>query len=337
MSGAGINAYLPGLGALEPERFVRGTHTGFLAGTRIATRNGPMPIEDIRQGDRVINADGEYVPVLWVGRREGDGNDPAGAVRVRQDAFAPGLPARDLVLGPDHGLPRETFLMPARALVNGANCLFEAPGPGGFWHIELSGHDALLAEGLPAESCADGRKATGFSTEGAPRPEYPHFGRHFLAMMTFRAYVEEGPHVTRARAGLISRALKHGWRIADGTWRIEADGMPLSPDDAGNHDIPAGTAIVRLLSDASRPMDMIPGSTDSRRLGLCLAGITINDEAVALDNPALSEGFHGVERDGAAMWRWTDGAAILPGTLFPGPARLCLTFGRLPDVWRFGD
>ena len=94
MSGAGINAYLPGLGALEPERFVRGTHTGFLAGTRIATRNGPMPIEDIRQGDRVINADGEYVPVLWVGRREGDGNDPAGAVRVRQDAFAPGLPAR---------------------------------------------------------------------------------------------------------------------------------------------------------------------------------------------------------------------------------------------------
>jgi len=337
MSGAGINAYLPGLGALAPERIVRGTRTGFAAGTRITTSNGPMPIEQIRQGDHVINSDGEYVKVVWVGRRDADGDDAAGAVRVRQDAFAPGQPARDLVLGPDQGLPLETFLMPVSTLVNGANCLFEAPGPGGFWHIELSGHDAMLAEGMPAESCADSRKAPVYTTEGAPRAEYPHFGRHFLAMMTFMAYVEEGMHVTRARATLITRALKHGWRIADGTWRIEADGIPVRPDPDGGHDIPAGTETVRLLSDASRPMDMIPGSTDTRPLGLCVAGITVNGCDQRLDDPALVEGFHGVETDGGAMWRWTNGAAILPGTLFPEATNLRLTFGRMPHVWRFGD
>ena len=49
--------------------------------------------------------------------------------------------------------------------------------------------------------------------------------------------------------------------------------------------------------------------------------------AIALDDPALRSGFHAVERNGARMWRWTDGDATIPEHLLPA--------GRQPFVLMF--
>jgi hypothetical protein len=55
---------------------------------------------------------------------------------------------------------------------------------------------------------------------------------------------------------------------------------------------------------------------DQRRLGAAVRQITLCRGAdaipVPLDHPGLTDGWWDVERDGPAMWRWTDGDARLP-------------------------
>ena len=63
----------------------------------------------------------------------------------------------------------------------------------------------------------------------------------------------------------------------------------------------------------------MPGSTDARRLGLPLAGLTFDDgltgaRTITLDDQRLNEGFYAF--DGGP--RWTDGAALLPASLWDG-------------------
>src|SRR5262245_76415 len=41
----------------------------FLPGTLIATATGPVAVEDLAIGDRVLTADGREVPVKWLGRQ----------------------------------------------------------------------------------------------------------------------------------------------------------------------------------------------------------------------------------------------------------------------------
>jgi hypothetical protein len=43
---------------------------------------------------------------------------------------------------------------------------------------------------------------------------------------------------------------------------------------------------------------------------------------IALDDRRLATGFHGVETDGAHVWRWTDGDALLLLEPCAGPVAL---------------
>ena len=64
------------------------------------------------------------------------------------------------------------------------------------------------------------------------------------------------------------------------------------------------------------PGDNTPWIEDRRRLGVIVQRLTLrygNYEApVPLDHPALTEGWWSAERNGAALWRWTNGDALLP-------------------------
>ncbi len=58
-------------------------------------------------------------------------------------------------------------------------------------------------------------------------------------------------------------------------------------------------------------------------MGVCVAALTIDDgfgapRGVTIDDPRLCVGFHAVERDGDAAWRWTAGRARLPASLWEG-------------------
>jgi hypothetical protein len=109
----------------------------------------------------VLTADGRAAPVRWMGRQTISTRfaDPLRVLPIRITAGALGeaMPARDLLLSPDHALLVEGVLVQAGALVNGTTIRREARVPEVFtyWHVELHDHALVLAEGVPAETFID--------------------------------------------------------------------------------------------------------------------------------------------------------------------------------------
>ncbi len=107
---------------------------------------------------------------------------------------------------------------------------------------------------------------------------------------------------------------------------VLADGAVIRPDTHGltaRFVLPASARDVRLVSATSVPAHVVPGSSDDRRLGVSLEALTLDDgltgsRPIAVDDVRLAQGFHAVDRDGAAAWRWTDGSALLPAELWQG-------------------
>ncbi len=132
-----------------------------LEGTRLATPDGPRPVEALREGDLVCVAGSGVRTVVWVGRRRADASrhprpEAVLPVRVMAGAFGPGLPCRDLFLSPDHAVLCDGWLVPVRHLVDGVSVSVERSLRDPlYFHVELDAHDAVLAEGLPVESFLD--------------------------------------------------------------------------------------------------------------------------------------------------------------------------------------
>lgn len=136
------------------------SHKCLLAGTRILTPRGEVPVETLKIGDLVVTKDGIARDIRWIGKsvfhRSGgepwdEGRQP---VRIARDAIGVGRPHRDLFLSRGHLLYLNGVLIPAGDLVNGRTITVVHPDTDRleYFHIELDRHDVLLAEGLPCES-----------------------------------------------------------------------------------------------------------------------------------------------------------------------------------------
>jgi hypothetical protein len=133
----------------------------FMAGTAIATPDGPVAVETLAKGDLVCTADGDAAPVRWVGRQTVSTvfADPLRVmpIRVRAGALADNVPVRDLLVSPDHALLVDGVLVHAAALVNGLSIVRETRTERSFvyYHVELADHSLILAESVPAETFID--------------------------------------------------------------------------------------------------------------------------------------------------------------------------------------
>ena len=261
----------------------------------------------------------------WVGRFAVDlDRHPAPAqvapIRIRAHAMAENVPARDLLLSPDHAVLIGGVLMQAQSLVNGATILREPPrGRVTYVHVELDRHAILFAEGLPAESYLDTGNRAAFAGEPGVRPLFPDLSARTWAADACAPLVLDGPALAAAHAMLLRRAHDLGHGLTDDpALTVFADGvaLPLRRDGklAWRARLPAGTASVRLRSRGFVPNDL--GADDRRRLGIAVAALFLAGRAL---HPA-GEGWHAAEPG----WRWTDGDAVLalPRTRRPAWLRI---------------
>jgi len=144
----------------------------FGPGTRLSGEFGDVKIEDLRPGDRLFTQGGATRPITWIGHRRVDcrrHTKPAEVmpVRISAGAFGPGMPARELILSPDHSVysAEHDALIPVKLLVNGTSIVQLDVGEITYWHVELDAHDVVLAEGLPAESYLDTGNRNAFEGE----------------------------------------------------------------------------------------------------------------------------------------------------------------------------
>jgi hypothetical protein len=96
--------------------------------------------------------------------------------------------------------------------------------------------------------------------------------------------------------------------------------------------LPKGATEVRLVSRSGAPADARPWLDDRRCLGVNVERIVLRGASevreVPVDHPDLSQGWQAVERDGAALRRWTSGEAVLPLPALRGPTMLEIRAGN---------
>jgi hypothetical protein len=278
----------------------------FGAGTRIATLRGDVPVEHLVVGDWAVTAAGLARPIVWLGHRHMRGLDSSARpdtmpVRVRADAFAPGQPARDLILSPQHAVFVDEVLIPIRQLINGMTIIQEPAEQVVWWHVELDRHDVILAEGLPAESYLDTGNRNVFENAGVAmlHADFARPSEAVWAEQGCAKLVESGPVRDRVGGRLAARALLLGYSAAPfQTVRLDATGVVRVT-------LEAGISEVHLLSEPATT----PG--DRRLLGAAVAGFSLDGVALGLDDSRVRYGFYPVEGEPEARWRWTDGSAML--------------------------
>jgi hypothetical protein len=147
----------------------------FAEGSDILTAHGEVRVEKLQAGHLVATVSGQGAPmkpVLWVGRRKVKlaGNPAASLlapVRIAAGALGECTPHRDLLVSPDHCLYVDGSLVAARLLVNGTTITVEHNmAEVTYFHVELEGHDVLLANGAAAESWLDAGNRAWFENAG---------------------------------------------------------------------------------------------------------------------------------------------------------------------------
>ncbi|MFY0596674.1 MAG: Hint domain-containing protein [Cognatishimia sp.] len=141
----------------------------FTPGTLIETMDGPTPIEQLREGDRVVTKDSGAQEIQWLGARKMTGARLFAMPRLRPIRIKPGAlghdwPQRELVVSPEHRVlvrgevARALFntpevLVSARQLENGSTVTRDyRMREVTYMHLMLPRHEIIFANGVETES-----------------------------------------------------------------------------------------------------------------------------------------------------------------------------------------
>jgi hypothetical protein len=136
----------------------------FVKGTLIDTDRGPVAIESLEIGDKVIGSKG-LGTVKWVGRRyysalfldTAEKRRACMPVRISIGALGENMPSQDLCVSPWHHLLVDGQLVRAGDLINDITIVQEKHlTQVAYYHVELDQFDVVMAHGVYSESWADG-------------------------------------------------------------------------------------------------------------------------------------------------------------------------------------
>jgi hypothetical protein len=210
-------------------------------------------------------------------------------------------------------------LIPAEKLLNGTTITrAEEFDVVQYFHLELTRHAVLFAEGTPAESFLD----TGNRNMFANVLSYLELGDDLDAppQPACLPTVTEGKTLDAVRARLAERAGKLGMSTTedDGVYLL-VDGRAIRPDSRDEQSVhftvPAGARQVRIVSRCVIPGDIDPTNSDGRCLGIPLTGVLLRDDASVLEFEAGYGGFVTGFYAPEPTHRWTNGDALLPEDL----------------------
>ena len=316
----------------------------FVAGTKVMTLRGEVPIEQVHTGDRALTLSGNgstLKPIaalrsLAIDLDRHSHPDQAAPIRIAAGAIEPGMPIRDLHVSPGLAISLEDagarILVPAFHLVNGAT-ITRAPMTGQvtYWQLALAEHDILMADGMAAESAVAAVAEPTARVVPLRRPDRnPNLLPGARATPSC-APIAFGADSAPLHARLLAAAQAQGHRLdPDPALTLSADGVTLPHTVLGPGHIeatlPPGTTTLLLLSRTACPADIDPRGGDIRHFGIPLASILLDGELLSLESAACAEGFLPLEGDGASRWRWTTGRSRLALPPHPHAARLELSF-----------
>lgn len=308
----------------------------FLSGSLINTPYGTKAVEGLNIDDEIIAyVDGTETirRVTWAGQahcnvRPHLSDDEAGyPVRILKDAIADGVPFKDMLITAEHCLFFDGKFIPARMLVNGCSIFFEKSITSyDYYHIETEDHSVIMADGVLTESYLDTGNRRTFSQKGnvvsIGGSRNLSWNDAAAPLTVSRETIEPLFHKIKSRADKAGLAIQAEARplTNDTNLHLTTDtGAVIRPARYNNGQvmfmIPTGVESVRIVSNASRPCDVIgPFIDDRRSLGVLVGKVTLfeRNQTRTLTNhlhDAQLSGWNNLE-DGTM--RWTSGNALLP-------------------------
>ena len=313
----------------------------FLAGTRIATPRGEVPVEQLVAGDTLSTNSGAAQPIVWIGTgrvlaTRGRRN-AATPVIVRKGAIADNVPYRDLRMTKGHSLFIDGALIPVEYLINHRTILFDDHAQEvSIYHIELAGHDVLIADGAPAESYRDDGNRwlfqngnLGWEQEAKP-PCAPVLTGGSLVDAVWRRLLERaGP---RKAVPLTDEPDLH---LVVGGERVDAIERR---EDTYVFRLTTKPRSVRLISRAAAPQEL-GLARDPRVLGVALRRLVLvqarRQQVIEADASTLADGFYPFEPEDGI--RWTNGDATIPAELFSGMVGRGMLILHLGAATKYAD
>lgn len=308
----------------------------FLGGSLISTPSGDINVEEIKTGDEVLT----YVEgaefshrVTWAGRstcnvRNHLPDDEAGyPVRILKNAIAENVPFKDLLVTAEHSLFFDGKFVPARMLVNGRSIVYDKSFTSyDYYHIETEDHSVIKANGALTESYLDTGNRYSFRHESkvvsirASRALSWEDDSAYPLGLT-REFVEPIFQQIRLRAeteGFETQTLPPTLTADSDLHLTTENGTVIRPLREANARVifmvPPGVNNVRIVSNTSRPCDVIGPFVDDRRtLGVLVGNAQIFETYASriltahLTDEILT-GWQGVEE---GTMRWTTGDACL--------------------------
>jgi autotransporter passenger strand-loop-strand repeat protein len=185
----------------------------YCRGTRIRTPGGEVAVEALKIGDRIVTADGNILPIKWIGRRNyrdwsAVGNADVQPICFKAGSIADHVPVRDLYVSPEHAMALDGMLVPACHLVNDVSIVkVEGMEEIEYFHLEFDRHVVIFAEGAAAESFVDDDSRMLFHNADEYRHLYPNESRGRYAVFC-APRVEGGYALDALRRRLMSRAMR---------------------------------------------------------------------------------------------------------------------------------
>jgi Hint domain len=202
---------------LDPETLtLTGTVVAcFAAGTLIETTDGPVPVEDLSEGQELRTVLGGPGRIVWVGKRtvvcaRQPNAETVWPIRITRGAFGKGRPSRDLYLSPDHAVYVDGILIPAKLLIDGRTIRQVRLKSVTYYHVELQDHDVIFANELPAESYLDTGDRMKFANGGPVATLHPDFSARTWEMAGCAPMVLTGPRLAAVRERLNARNCRSG-------------------------------------------------------------------------------------------------------------------------------
>ncbi len=148
----------------------------FALGTQILTPTGPIAIEELEIGDRVVTRDHGVQKIRWIGATTlpsayVKANPHLRPILIRKGALGPDMPEQDLRVSRQHRIlvrdwraevmfgDPDGVLTPAFTLCNDSTIIEERPtAPVTYVHMAFDQHEVVYAEGVEAESFHPGER-----------------------------------------------------------------------------------------------------------------------------------------------------------------------------------
>jgi len=299
----------------------------FLPGTLIDTEHGEIPVERLKVGDKVRTLGGGLRPIKWIGTGTAlatrGRRNAATPVIVQKGAIGDNLPHHDLRVTKGHALFLDDVLIPVEFLVNHRSLRWDDRAQEvQVFHIELDVHDVLLANGVAAESYRDDGNRWLFRNGNS--------GWDLPPKEACAPVLTGGPVVDAVWRRLLDRARpRPGLPLTDDPdVHLLADGRrvdgSIKASSYYTFDLPHRPRDVRVVSRAASPSEL-GLARDPRVLGVAVRRLRLWQGArlrmMDAADESLAEGFHAYEP--ANLFRWTDGDAALPESLFTDITGAC--------------